>query len=207
MSRQSDTTTPHPVSPLGALFPPGQHGAIGDEGPGLTLHERRPARIMQLTAWPDTVDALDQWVLAATTLALPRAPGTTRDKEGLCILNMGPGRFWIIAEEVDPAREPGAPDMSLGVATTLSDAHALVRVEGAAAARLMMKAMAIDLNEGTTPPGRVIHSAIHHMPVTLHRLTEDCFDIYVFRGFAVSLWQWLMDAGLEFGIEITESRF
>ena len=54
---------------------------------------------------------------------------------------------------------------------------------------------------------RVAQSAIHEVGVILRRLSSDepgadSFDLYVYRGFALSFWDWLTEAAAETGYRI-----
>jgi heterotetrameric sarcosine oxidase gamma subunit len=60
--------------------------------------------------------------------------------------------------------------------------------------------VALDLQAGAFPPGRVAQTVIHHVDVLLHRRAVEAFDLWALRGFAEALAEWIIDAGLEFGI-------
>ena len=45
-------------------------------------------------------------------------------------------------------------------------------------------------------------TGIHHTPVLVHRTSEQRYEIYAMRTFALSVWEWLSDAALPFGYEI-----
>ena len=46
----------------------------------------------------------------------------------------------------------------------------------------------------------IAQTAIHHVDVLVHRLTDRSFEIWVLRSFAESIAEWLIDAGAELGI-------
>ena len=52
------------------------------------------------------------------------------------------------------------------------------------------------------PAMTVAQSAIHEVGVILRRLSDDAFDLYVYRGFALSFWQWLCEAAEECGYRV-----
>ena len=47
-------------------------------------------------------------------------------------------------------------------------------------------------------------TAIHHIGVLIHRREAEVFDLFVFRGFALSFWEWLTDAALEYGYQVAD---
>ncbi len=48
----------------------------------------------------------------------------------------------------------------------------------------------------------VAQSAIHEVGVLIRRLSAESFDLYVYRGFALSFWEWLTEAAAETGYRI-----
>ncbi len=40
-------------------------------------------------------------------------------------------------------------------------------------------------------------TGIHHTPVLIHCTGENSFHIYALRTFALSLWEWLVDAAID----------
>jgi sarcosine oxidase subunit gamma len=62
--------------------------------------------------------------------------------------------------------------------------------------------MAIDFYPEAFPPMKVAQSAIHEVGVIVRRLSADSFDLYVYRGFALSFWEWLTEAAAETGYRV-----
>ena len=86
--------------------------------------------------------------------------------------------------------------------TDLSHGRTILRLEGEAAADVLAKGVAIDLDPAAFPTDRVAQSMIHHIDIVLHRLGPDAFELWVLRSFAESLAEWLLEAGAEFGIPL-----
>jgi len=40
------------------------------------------------------------------------------------------------------------------------------------------------------------------LTTVLHHVEEGVFDLYVFRSFGLQLWEWLQEAGEEYGVRI-----
>ncbi len=166
----------------------------------LVLRELRPGSIVQIAAWPDTLASVQAVVAEALGIAVPRT-GTSAAAEGMELLAIAPGRFLVRAETAGLAEHfESALAPSNGAVTDLSHGRAILRLEGKAAASVLAKGVAVDLELGAFPPGRVAQTAIHHIDVTIFRRAEDVFDLWVLRGFAEALAEWLLDAGVELGI-------
>lgn len=191
---------------LAEVARPGLHGATSEEGPGLTVTELRPATLLQLGAWPDTKDALETILKDLLKLAVPARPGQAAVSAEGKLLVTGPGRYLLVSHKADLAQHLSERiDIETGVVTDLSHARAGIRISGRNAADVLLKGVAIDLDIRSFPVGSVAQSSFHHVGVTFHRTDETTFDLLVFRGFAVSFWEALTDAALEFGYEVTNS--
>jgi sarcosine oxidase gamma subunit len=51
-------------------------------------------------------------------------------------------------------------------------------------------------------PGDCVASLLSHFTVIIHCVTEDSADVYVFRSFGASLWEWLRGGAEEFGYTV-----
>jgi sarcosine oxidase subunit gamma len=181
-------------SPLASLEHPAAAGGT------VRLGRNAPAAILQVTAWPETKAAVEA-ALAETTGVPAPALGEAASGRDAAMLATGPGRYLVTFAA---ARSAAALHRALSTAgaavTDLGHGRTILRLEGPAAASVLAKGVAIDLHPVVFPPGRVASTAIHHIDVVLHRREADVFDLWVLRGFAASLGEWLLDAGLEFGI-------
>jgi sarcosine oxidase subunit gamma len=180
----------------------------GSAEPGVTLAERRLVSLVQVAAWPETAEAVTDTVASLLRCAPPQGPaGSSGDAEG-AILALAPGRLMV--ESRDPrlaqrlAEQIGS---ALGAVTDLSHARIAIRVSGPKAAWVLAKGLALDLHPQAFPPLRVAQSAVHGVGVIVRRLSADkhggdSFDLYVYRGFALSFWEWLTAAAAETGYRV-----
>jgi methylglutamate dehydrogenase subunit D len=143
----------------------------------VSLSESRPGSLLQVAAWPDTLATVEAVIAELLGLGVPPL-GTAVADPNLTIAATAPGRFLIAGI---------APDLA-------------PRLEAALPSELLAKGVALDLHPAAFPPGRVAQTAIHHIDVLLHRRAAESFDLWVLRGFAEALAEWLVDAGPEFGI-------
>lgn len=188
------------ISPLKGHAEP---RTVGQGAPGVTLTERRLVSLVQVAAWPDTAEPVEGIVASLLGCAPPqRADSSSGGPEG-AILALGAGR--LLVESRDPrlaehlAVQIG-PD--LGAVTDLSHARVAIRVSGPRAAWVLAKGLALDLHPGAFPPLTVAQSAIHEVGVIVRRLSAESFDLYVYRGFALSFWDWLTEAAAETGYRV-----
>jgi len=59
----------------------------------------------------------------------------------------------------------------------------------------------LDLRDASFPVGSVASTAFHHVGITLYR-SEAGYDLFLPRGFALSLWEMLLESAAQFGGEI-----
>ena len=172
--------------------------ALAHEGSGegrLVFSEWRAASILQVQAWPDSLDRVLGVITGLTDVRTPE-PGNAAHAPSLTLAAVAPGRFMIAGDANDlAARFEGA--LSVGDATVANISHgrAILLLEGETAANLLQSCVQIDLDPNVFRPGRVAQTMIHHIDVLIVRQTETSFQLWVLRSFAQSLAEWLLDAG------------
>jgi heterotetrameric sarcosine oxidase gamma subunit len=191
-------------SPLSGHWQPGFLGpaSVADAW-GVTLRERRPASMVQVAGWPSAAGALTARLREVTGVAPPPA-GKTASGDDLTLLWTAPGR-WLAASETraDLAETlSAAVGADIGTVSDLGHARCVFRLLGPMAPSVLAKGLPIDLHLNAFPVDGVVQGSIHHMGVLVHRVAADAFDLYVFRGFAVSLLEWLTDAAAEYSCTV-----
>ena len=167
---------------------------------GARLAELRPAAIAQVTAWPDTAGNASKVIGELFSLA-PGSVGSAVEHGAVTVITLAPGRYFLLSENDSlVSKLSAALPTSEAAVTDLSHARTMLRLSGEAAADILGKGLAIDLHRSVFAPGRAAQSVIHHMDVLVIAREEEVFDLVVFRGFGLSLAEWLLDAGLEFDI-------
>ena len=94
-------------------------------------------------------------------------------------------------------------------ATEVTHGHALVRLAGTAAAALLAKICAIDLGDDVTPNGAAFRSSVAKLVTEVVRHDRDGEPSYLLqcdRAFGQYLFDAVLDAGTEFGIEVDGFR-
>lgn len=126
---------------------------------------------------------------------LPETSGRAQVNGGLTLFRIAPAQFWIIGP---PDDDTAARLEGHCAVTPLSHSRVRIAIEGVPARAVLAKLIPIDLHEGVFTAGSVAMTGLHHTPVTLHCTGEQAFDIYVMRTFAMTVWDVLTDAALEF---------
>ena len=93
------------------------------------------------------------------------------------------------------------------IATTLDMSHAFtgIEIKGDSSTLFLNRHLPIDLRNKNFPDLSSASSAIHHVSVKLFRLREKEFKLFIPRGFALSIWEILLETASQFGYEIKDS--
>jgi heterotetrameric sarcosine oxidase gamma subunit len=111
------------------------------------------------------------------------------------MLRIEPMKWWLVGV--------AAPGFAADKAVTLDLSHSRARVcvSGDDAAEFLNRHFPLDLREVSFPVGSVASSATHHVGVTLWR-SQEGYELFIPRGFALSLWEGLVESAQQFGVEI-----
>ncbi len=177
------------ISPLQGTMETGQFlNAQGEQG--LELSEVAIASMVQVNCWRNMSGAFLETV----------------KKLGLnaCLMNTAPDTYLVVSFEKDMVKElKEILGEDVAVITDLSHSRTCFSVKGKGAVSLLQKGLAIDLSLVAFPEREAKQSSIAHMGVTCYRQSEDEFQLFVFRGFAVSFFEWLTHNAKDIGYRIT----
>jgi len=190
-------------SALAAHYQAGLAGDIGADGPGVTLHEIRDAGLWQVSGWPETMDALGERL--ADIVGAEAAPGPLKSAAGAkgMLIRVQPFAWWLTRADAATASEAMAIDPEQGTALDLSHSRTVIRIEGPRARDLLNRGLSTDLRPALFPEGSFAGGAIHLVGVNLlHRVGG--FDLYIPRGFAVTLWEFLTETAAQWGYEVAD---
>lgn len=170
----------------------------------LALSERTGSRLLHLerARHGDELDA----VLAALSLSAPPSLGQSGGRDGTWLLGLGPA-IWLLVLEPPAVVPPaltlsGAMRLAFAAALDASHAHTRIEIAGAKADELIAKGCALDLHPRRFPPGACAAAGFAGMRTILWRAPGgDRFDLFVGRSYAVSLWEWLLDAAAEYRVD------
>jgi len=172
-----------------------QNESVSSSDAGITLAEIRDLTLWQLAVWPDSVARVSESV--ACQLALQTAPGFGQSvsHNGVSMLRIEPLKFWITGAVLSDQQA------SDGAVLDLSHSRTHVRLTGDKATTVLNSYLPLDLRDQSFPTGSVASTAFHHVGVTLWR-SENGYELFIPRGFAVSLWEMLLDASEQYGLSV-----
>ncbi|MGO1119930.1 sarcosine oxidase subunit gamma [Rhodovibrionaceae bacterium A322] len=185
----SDTllTARHPLAAVDS----GRLGLDQGDPAGISLLVPANGTVLQLLSAPQ--DDLDGTGL---TKLLARKDLTLRDS--------GPNQWLLVGEQALPPEDITALKDKLGDRVALVDqsqGRVKILVSGPAATELLAKGMAVDFSLDAFAVGQSAQALFGHTGVHATRVEEQAFELLVFRGFAESLWEQLLELSLEFGVQ------
>lgn len=166
----------------------------GDE-PGVKLMEVPVSVLHQIAAWPDTVEAVGALAAQAVGADTASGPGSVVVGPKGAQLRIEALKWWLYGVEA-PAVDPEE-----GATLDLSHARTQIRATGPQARECLNRLIPLDLREESFPVDSAAATVMHHVGVTLWRSREG-YDLFLPRGFAVSLWEVLFDTAMQFGVEV-----
>jgi methylglutamate dehydrogenase subunit D len=123
---------------------------------------------------------------------LPAHVGIVQDD----LLRVGADQIWSISPHIRHSREGG--NLAGVYVTPLGSSRTRIEINGAPARDVLAKCAAIDFHKTEFVPNSFAMTGMHHVPVLIHCVTDDTFHIYVMRTFALSIWDHITDAALEY---------
>ena len=187
-----------------ALAKGGREGADGRRR--CRLGELRGSVLLQLAGFPATIAEVERVLQAVLGAPLPKALRETVAIGTGRVFRTGPEQFWIVGPAHNGAgaeaqlRQAIAP--AVGAVTSLSRSRTRIIIEGACARDVLRKGVPLDFGPDAFRVDQAALTGVHHSPILIHRAGADRYEIYAMRSFALSVWEWLADAALEFGYDI-----
>ena len=135
--------------------------------------------------------------------ALAARAGAVQRTAAACLYRTAPDAYWAVAPEPTViSRLHAAVPSRAGTVTSLSHSRVRLRVEGPAAPAVLACGISVDLHPRSFAVGAFAQTALHHTGVLLERCAPQRYELYVLRTFALSIWEWLLDAAAPTGYEI-----
>ncbi len=166
------------------------------DNPGVTLTEVPGLTLWQLAVWPDSLQRVASAV--ADQIGVSGAPGFGRSntQAAVSMLRIEPLKFWVIGAALTE------PDPNDGAVLDLSHSRTHIRISGPHATTLLNSYLPLDLREQSFAVGAVASTAFHHVGVALWR-TDKGYELLLPRGFALSLWELLVESATQYDLSIT----
>jgi len=113
------------------------------------------------------------------------------------LLRIEPLKWWLIGTPVAPLNLT----VEHGTTVDLSHSRTRIRITGARAAEFLNRHLPLDLREASFPVAAVAASQLHHVGVTLWRSARG-YDLFIPRGYALSVWQVLLQTAAQFNAAV-----
>ena len=161
----------------------------------LTFQEIRDLDIKQIAAWPSSIESVDSKL--ANIINAKNAPGfnealTLKDTH---ILRIEPLKWWLL----------GGQNLEIlsdeGTSVDLSHAFTSIEIKGHEVKKFLNRHLPLDLRDQSFPINSIASSAIHHVSVKIWRIDRG-YRLFIPRGFALSIWEILLETACQFGYEI-----
>jgi sarcosine oxidase subunit gamma len=173
----------------------GRASAFGDwtgtEARDVAIAERRGLAVIELAAY-GRGEAARSALSRALGIQLPGA-GASTEAGGVAALSVGPGRWLLVGDEAAINSLPTPSDDEAAV-IDLTGGRSVLTLTGRNAVRTLIKGTAVDLDPSIFGAGSVAATALARVAVVIWR-RGDAYDVIVPRSYAVTLRDWLIEAG------------
>lgn len=167
----------------------------------LTLQERPFVGLVKLQRTTNS-HAFNEAVAAANVL-LP-SPGQVSVTDKYRCLWLTPNEWLFVVPPATEARLINKLTARLNeraLITDISDSRVLIVISGDSAHTLLAKGSALDWHPAKFIVGQCAVTRFAGIAAMVHRLSEQDYELFVERSYAVYCWDWLVDAAGEFDVE------
>ena len=155
--------------------------------------------IQQIAAWPDEISNIEKFF--SDQLGVQKNIDFNRGEilNNNSVWRMEPSKWWLLGTSIE------VPE-NLGTSLELSHAFTSISIDGEKSDILLNRHLPLDLRLDSFSLHSSASSAIHHVSVKLFRISEKEFRLFIPRGFALSIWEILIETASQFGYEIKDSQ-
>ena len=163
----------------------------------IILKECNNLNLQQIACWSNTLSKIE--IFFQKELKINHLPNFNRGiiENKFSIWRMEPLKWWILDNNIS------LPE-NLGTTLDMSHAFTCIHISGNKSSLLLNRHLPIDLRENVLPEGSSISSAIHHVSIKLLKFSVNNYYLLIPRGFALSIWEILLETSKQFGYEILE---
>ncbi len=185
----------HRHSALDTLYKVGKYSTNVEQS--LTFKELKSLEILQIACWPDKIDELNN--LLTKKLTIKNIPSFNKGIvfENKSLWRMEPLKWWLFNKDIEVGEQ---------IATILDISHAFtgIEIKGDNSSLFLNRHLPIDLRTKNFPDLSSASTAIHHVSVKLFKISSSNYFLYIPRGFALSIWDILLETADQFGYEVLE---
>ncbi len=184
------------TSALAGHYQQGKSGFLSKEGnAGVCLEDVQGLVLYQVAAWPDSVESVGEMVAKAADCKMAPGPCGAAVGKKAAVLRIEPLKWWLYGEKASEL------EAEQGAVLDISHSRTQIRIGGAEACSFLNRHVSLDLREQSFPVGSVASTVIHHVGVTLWR-SDKGYEMFIPRGFALSLWEGMVESARQFGLEL-----
>ena len=165
---------------------------------GIIFSENSNLIIQQIAAWPEEILNVEKLFSDQVGIQQKIDFNQGQVRKNNSLWRMEPLKWWLIGSTIN------LPE-NLGTSLELSHAFTSIKVGGETSEILLNRHLPLDLRLENFPIYSSASSAIHHVSVKLFRLSAKEFNLFIPRGFALSIWEILLQSASQFGYEIKDS--
>lgn len=188
-------------SALASVYKVGPFG-IEASPPGATIVERTGLSLVIAECREDDKDGIAS-LGKFLNINIP-ASGQSIEAAERRVIWLAPGRWLIVGSDQtygDTASALATVSENIAI-NDVSSSRTAIRVSGPNVRDILASSCTIDLHASVFGPGMSATTDLDHVVVTMDCLDADTFDLYVSRAYAVSFWEWLIEASEEYGGEV-----
>ena len=86
----------------------------------------------------------------------------------------------------------------------MSHAFTGIEIKGDSSTLFLNRHLPIDLRNKNFPDLSSASTAIHHVSIKLFKISSNNYCLYIPRGFALSIWEILLETADQFGYEVLD---
>jgi|GEM_PF-4613027 len=198
------------ISPLQGVLAPGHMGA-NDGQPGIVVEERPTSNVLQIAAWPETVDQISSDLKQSLKLENDPRPGRAASNRQVVVFQTALLKFLVVGDTTDVTSLSGKKladkyPSDQAVCLDLSHSRITLRVSGADVQAFLNRGISIDLDTKTFPVNATANTALESVSIIIHHAQDKVYELYIPRAFAHFIWEWMQKTGCQFGLEVRSSN-
>lgn len=186
-------------SPLISTMTPGRHGGMSGR-PGVSICENRVGGLAQIVGWESFAEELSR----VYNLTKPLSYNTRQTVGDFTFFRIAPERVQVHhPDAVVLAQRCKQLDAQKASYVDLGHARCRLCLSGSDAEQVLSRVTTLDVDVSAFPAGDFRQSGIHHIATFFHRTAEHEFELFVPTTWAVSVFEYIYDAALSFGVDVT----
>ena len=168
-----------------------------DNKTNITFKELNNLNLQQIACWTNTLSDMQNFF--QKELQINNTPNFNKGiiEKKFSLWRMEPLKWWLLNKNINLTED-------LGTSLDLSHAFTCINISGNYASLLLNRYLPIDLRKDIFTEASSASSAMHHVSIKLIKFSANNYYLFIPRGFALSIWEILIETSKQFGYEILE---